>query len=66
MIHVQNPKATIGKYRYLTLGDWQAIVNQITPTRGKAVITDSKNGREVSFTRAEVEFITAKYGTVRA
>ncbi len=62
MITVSNPRATIGKYRYLTAGDWQAIQERITPTCGKAVITDSKNGREVVFTRAEVEFINQKYG----
>jgi hypothetical protein len=66
MIHVQNPKATIGKYRFLTVADWQAIQDRITPTCSKATITDSKNGREVSFTRAEVEFINQKYGMVRA
>ena len=66
MIHVSNPRHTIGKYRFLTVGDWQAIVGQITPICGKATITHSVSGKEVVFTRAEVNFIVDKYGMVRA
>jgi hypothetical protein len=65
MIHVSNPRATIGKYRYLSVADWTAVRNQITPTCGKAVITSGRSGKEVTFSRAEVEYLTAKYG-VRA
>jgi hypothetical protein len=62
MIHVSNSRATIGKYRHLTCSDWDAVRNQITPTCGKAVITSSRSGKEVAFSRAEVQFLTAKYG----
>jgi hypothetical protein len=66
MLHqVSNPRATQGKYRNLTSTDWQAVQARISSTNGKAVVTTS-NGREVSFTRAEVEYLTQKYGTVRA
>ncbi len=66
MIHVQNPRATIGKYRFLSVADWQAVQNAITPTCGKAVITSSRSGKPVEFTRAEVSFINQKYGKVGA
>jgi hypothetical protein len=66
MLHqVSNTRATIGKYRNLTSTDWQAVQARISSTNGKASITTS-NGREVSFTRAEVEYLTQKYGTARA
>jgi hypothetical protein len=62
---ISNPRATQGKYRNLTSSDWQAVQNRISSTNGKAVVTTS-NGREVSFTRAEVQYLTQKYGMVRA
>jgi hypothetical protein len=62
--HISNTRATIGKYRYLTSADWQAVQTRITATNGKATITTS-SGKEVSFTRAELDFINQKYG-VRA
>lgn len=61
--HVSNTCATIGKYRNLTSTDWQAVQNRISSTNGKASITTS-NGREVSFTRAEVQYLSQKYRTV--
>ncbi len=63
--HISNTRATIGKYRNLTSNDWQAIQARITPSSGKATVTTS-NGREVSFTRAEVQFLNQKFGTVGA
>jgi hypothetical protein len=63
--HVSNTRATIGKYRNLTSTDWQAVQTRISSTNGKATITAS-NGREVSFTRAEVQFLNQKYGMVGA
>ncbi len=66
MLHqVSNTRATIGKYRHLTSTDWQAVQNRISSTNGKATVTTS-NGREVSFTRAEVQFLNQKFGTVAA
>jgi hypothetical protein len=66
MLHqVSNTCATIGKYRNLTSNDWQAVQARITDSSGKATVTTS-NGREVSFTRAEVQFLNQKYGMVRA
>lgn len=53
MIHVQNPKATIGKYRYRRR--LASHPRPHHPNLWQATITDSKNGREVSFTRAELE-----------
>jgi hypothetical protein len=63
--HISNTRATIGKYRNLTSTDWQAVQARITDSSGKATVTTS-NGREVSFTRAEVQFLNQKYGMVRA
>jgi hypothetical protein len=63
--HISNTRATIGKYRNLTSTDWQAVQTRISSTNGKATITAS-NGREVSFTRAEVQFLNQKYGMVGA
>ncbi len=65
MLHqVSNTRATIGKYRNLTSTDWQAVQARISSTNGKATVTTA-NGREVSFTRAEVQFLNQRYG-VRA
>jgi hypothetical protein len=61
--HVSNTRATIGKYRNLTSTDWQTVQARISSTNGKASITTS-NGREVSFTRAEVQYLNQKYRTV--
>jgi hypothetical protein len=64
MLHqVSNPRATQGKYRNLTSTDWQAVQARISSTNGKASITTS-NGREVSFTRAEVQYLSQKYRTI--
>jgi hypothetical protein len=64
MLHqVSNARATIGKYRNLTSNDWQAIQARISSTNGKAVVTTS-NGREVTFTRAEVQYLNQKYRMV--
>jgi hypothetical protein len=60
---ISNPRATQGKYRHLTSSDWQAVQNRISSTNGKATVTTS-NGREVSFTRAEVQYLSQKYGTL--
>ncbi len=62
MIQVQNPRATIGKYRNLTGADWNAILEQIKQGTGLAKINASTNNRPVVFTRAEVNFILEKYG----
>jgi hypothetical protein len=62
---VSNTRATIGKYRNLTSTDWQTVQNRISSSNGKATVTAS-NGREVTFTRAEVQFLNQKYGTVGA
>ncbi len=63
--HISNTRATIGKYRNLTSNDWQTVQTRITDSSGKATVTTS-NGREVSFTRAEVQFLNQKYGMVGA
>jgi hypothetical protein len=64
MLHqVSNPLTTQGKYRNLTSSDWPAVQNRISSTNCKATVTTS-NGREVSFTRAEVEYLSQKYRTV--
>jgi hypothetical protein len=63
--HISNTRATIGKYRNLTSADWQAVQARISSTNGKATVTTS-NGREVSFTRAEVQYLNQKYRMVNA
>ena len=60
-ITISNTRATIGKFRQITLTDWQAVQAKITDNNGKATIAAS-TGRRIEFTRAEVEFITKKYG----
>jgi hypothetical protein len=62
---IGNPQRTLGKYRYLTCADWQAVQNAITPTCGLARVTHSISGKEVLFSRAEVEFLVKRFGGSR-
>ena len=61
MIQLFNPRSTIGKYRNLTLSDWNAIRTQIAQGALFASIEASTNNRRVIFTNTEVQFIEAKY-----
>ena len=58
---ISNTRATIDKYRYLTSLEWNQILEQYHQGKGQANTSSGK-----AFTRAEVEFITKKYGTVKA
>ena len=57
MIQVQNPRSTIGKYRQVTVGEWNQILKQHAAGKG---LCKSSEGRV--FTRAEVSYILEKYG----
>ena len=59
MIQVSNPRSTIGKYRQVTVGEWNQILEQHANGKG---MCKSSEGR--TFTRAEVNFILEKYGRV--
>jgi hypothetical protein len=61
MLQQVNTRVTIGKYRHLTANDWNTITAQIAGNRTASITTSS--GRAVQFSRAEVDFISAKYPT---
>ena len=58
---ITNPRATIARYRHMTVLEWQQILEQYRTGKGQ---TRTSSGK--AFTRAEVEFITKKYGAVSA
>ncbi len=55
---IQNPRATLGKYRNLTETDWNTVLEAYKAGRG-LIRVETSTGRQVMFTRAEVEFLIA-------
>ena len=56
---VSNTRATLSKYRALSVSDWNAVLAQLESGRG-LVKLEASTGRTVTFTRAEIEFLKGR------